>query len=246
MTTIRLTIWNEFRHEKTDEDVRRVYPDGMHAAIAAYFKRRKDIRVRTATLDEPEHGLTEQVLADTDVLIWWGHVAHREVDDAIVDRVQKRILDGMGLVALHSAHMSKIFCRMMGTSCTLRWREADEKERLWVVNPAHPITAGVGPYIELAEAEMYGELFDIPAPDELIFISWFEGGEVFRSGAVWTRGKGRIFYFRPGHETYPHFKNAELMGVIERGVRHVAFRGSSEVACEAMNVKSPLETIRKK
>jgi len=246
MTTIRLTIWNEFRHEKSDEDVRRVYPDGMHAAIAAYFKRRKDIRVRTATLDEPEHGLTEQVLADTDVLIWWGHVAHNEVDDAIVDRVQKRILDGMGLVALHSAHMSKIFCRMMGTSCTLRWREADEKERLWVVNPAHPITAGVGPYIELAEAEMYGELFDIPAPDELIFISWFEGGEVFRSGAVWTRGKGRIFYFRPGHETYPHFKNAELMGVIERGVRHVAFRGSNEVACEAMNVKSPLETIRKK
>lgn len=246
MPEIRLTIWNEFRHEKTEEDVRRHYPDGMHAAIAEYFGGCDAIRARTATLEEPEHGLTQEVLDDTDVLIWWGHVAHAQVDDAIVDRVQRRILDGMGLVALHSAHMSKIFQRMMGTSCTLRWREADEKERLWIVDPAHPITAGMGPYLELPETEMYGEFFDVPPPDELVFVSWFEGGDVFRSGAVWTRGKGKIFYFRPGHETYPHFKNPELMGVIGRGVRYVVFRGSSEVACEVMNVKTPLETIRKK
>ena len=246
MGEIRLTIWNEYRHEKTDEAVRKVYPEGIHATIAEHFRRCKDMRVRTATLEEPEHGLTEEALADTDVLIWWGHIAHREVDDAIVDRVQRRIIDGMGLVALHSAHLSKVFRRMMGTSCMLHWREADEKERLWVVNPAHPITAGMGAYMELAEAEMYGEFFDVPAPEELVFVSWFEGGEVFRSGAVWTRGKGRIFYFRPGHETYPHFRNAEVMGVIERGVRYVVFRGNTEVGCKDANVKESLEPIRPK
>ena len=243
MREIKLTIWNEFRHEKTDEDVRRHYPDGIHAAIAEFFAGCEGIRARTATLDEPEHGLTEDVLADTDVLIWWGHIAHHQVDDAIVGRVQKRILGGMGLVALHSAHLSKVFRRMMGTSCMLRWREADEKERLWVVNPAHPIAAGMGPYLELAETEMYGELFDVPAPDELVFISWFQGGEVFRSGAVWTRGKGKIFYFRPGHETYPHFFNDDVMGVIERGVRYVAFRGNTQVVCEGIHVEEPLEDI---
>ncbi len=242
MSTIRVTVWNEFRHEKEKDAVKSIYPDGMHEAIAAYLRQQPGLAVRTATLDEPEHGLTEEVLAETDVLTWWGHAAHAEVQDEIVDRVQARILDGMGLIVLHSGHFSKIFKHMMGTSCALKWREVAEKERLWVVNPVHPITQGLGPYIELPHTEMYGEPFDIPTPDKVIFISWFAGGEVFRSGATWTRGKGKIFYFRPGHETFPIFHNPEILKVIENAVRWAAFAGSAAVDMSVAKVE-PLEDL---
>jgi trehalose utilization protein len=215
---IQVTVWNEFRHEKELEEVQAIYPDGIHRAIAEALGKAADIEVHTATLDEPEHGLTEEMLAVTDVLIWWGHKAHDDVDDAIVDRVQKRVLEGMGLLVLHSAHFSKIFRRLMGTNCSLKWREAGEKERLWNLEPGHPITEGIGEYIELPHVEMYGERFDIPTPDKLIFISWFEGGEVFRSGCCWERGHGRIFYFRPGHETFPIYHNPEIMKVLSNAV----------------------------
>jgi len=171
-----------------------IYPDGIHGTIAA-FLRESGFDTRTATLDEPEHGLTDEVLADTDVLVWWEHKVHEEVNEQIAEKVKERVLEGMGLVVLHSSHFSKVFKKLMGTSCDLKWREADDKERLWVVDPAHPITEGIGEYIELEKEEMYGEHFDIPAPDELIFVSWFEGGEVFRSGATFKRGRGRIFLF---------------------------------------------------
>jgi trehalose utilization protein len=216
--TINVTVWNEFRHEKKDERVRRIYPDGIHRAIADYLMNEK-MEVKTATLDDTEHGLTEQVLSETDVLVWWGHIAHHEVEDAIVERVKQRVLEGMGLVVLHSGHFSKIFKSLMGTSCDLKWREAGEKERLWVVNPGHPITEGIGEYIELEQEEMYGEFFDIPEPEELIFVSWFAGGEVFRSGCTFTRGLGKIFYFRPGHETYPTYHHPQVLKVIANAVR---------------------------
>jgi hypothetical protein len=157
-----------------------------------------DFHVHTATLDEPEEGLPPVVLDQTDVLLWWGHAAHDQVSDELVTRVQQRVLAGMGLIVLHSGHWSKVFKRLMGTSCALCWREAGERERVWVVNPGHPIAAGLGDCIEIEQSEMYGEPFGIPTPDELIFVSWFQGGEVFRSGATWTRGSGRIFYFSPG------------------------------------------------
>jgi len=242
MSEIRVTVWNEFVHEKTDEAVTEIYPAGMHQAIADYLGQQEGLSVRTATLDEPEQGLSEEVLAETDVLTWWGHVAHGEVRDEVVDRVQARILAGMGLIVLHSGHHSKLFKRMMGTSCNLQWREAAEKERLWVVNPAHPITRGLGRYLELPHTEMYGEPFDIPTPDNVIFISWFEGGEVFRSGCTWTRGKGRIFYFRPGHETFPIYHNPEILQVIENAVRWANFTGNAEVDLAAANVEA-LEAI---
>ncbi len=216
---IQVTVWNEFRHEKTNEKVRKIYPDGMHATIAEFLGRQSDLAVRTATLDEPEHGLTQEVLDKTDVLTWWGHMAHREVKDEIVERVQKRVLEGMGLIVLHSGHYSKIFKRMLGTTCSLKWRESTDKERFWNVMPSHPIAAGIGDYFEIPREEMYGEPFGIPTPDELIFISWFTGGEVFRSGATWTRGHGRIFYFRPGHETYPTYHQKEVQQVITNAVR---------------------------
>ena len=113
----------------------------MHTAIANRLRKESDFEVRTATLDEPEHGLTQEVLDTTDVLTWWGHRAHAEVSDEVVERIRERVLDGMGLIVLHSAHYSKIFKALMGTSCSLKWREANDNERIWIVNPAHQIAA---------------------------------------------------------------------------------------------------------
>ncbi len=219
---IRVTVWNEFRHERQHEAVRAIYPDGIHRMIAGFLAREWDMEVRTATLDEPEQGLSEETLAGTDVLIWWGHMAHEEVRDEVVDRVQTRVLGGMGLLLLHSALQSKVFRRMAGTSGAVKWREPREKERLWVVLPGHPIAEGLGEYIELSHTEMYGEFADVPPPDELVFISWFEGGEVFRSGFCYHRGRGKMFYFRPGHETLPIYENAEVQRVIINAVRWAA------------------------
>jgi len=220
---IRVTVWNEFRHEKhADHPASKIYPNGMHEAIASHLRKQPDMDVRTATLDEPEHGLTDEMLANTDVMTWWGHMAHGEVSDSVVEKVVARVLDGMGLIPMHSGHFSKVFKRLMGTTCNLKWREAAEKERLWVIDPSHPIADGLGEYFELPETEMYGERFDIPQPDELVFISWFQGGEVFRSGCCWHRGRGKVFYFRPGHESYPIYKDANVLKVIENAVRWAA------------------------
>jgi len=218
---INVTVWNEFRHEKLNEKVKKIYPDGLHSTIATGIKA-KDIETRLASLDEPEHGLTEEVVNHTDVLIWWGHCAHAEVKDEIVKRVHKKVLEGMGLIILHSGHFSKIFKAVTGTNCSLQWREAGDRERLWNIEPAHPITQGIGPYIELPQEEMYGERFDIPTPDKLIFVGWFEGGEVFRSGCCFERGHGKIFYFQPGHETYPIYHDKQILKVIANAVRWAA------------------------
>ena len=236
MTTV--TIWNEYRHEREHDVVAEIYPDGIHAALADAMP--ADVDVQVATLDEPDHGLTEDVVAETDVMLWWGHAAHDEVEDRIVDRVQDAVLNGMGLIVLHSAHYSKPFRRLMGTTCGLKWREAAERERLWVVDPSHPITAGIEDYIEVSEAEMYGEHFDIPQPDALVFTSWFEGGEVFRSGCCYTRGEGRIFYFRPGHETYPVYHNEDVQRVIRNAVDWASPR---DRATMTYGNADPLESI---
>ena len=220
--TIHVTVWNEYRHEKSEETIRDVYPDGIHNAIAGYLNTQDGIEAGTATLDEPQHGLTDEVLNATDVLIWWGHMSHDEVSDEVVQKVHNRVLDGMGLIVLHSGHFSKIFKSLMGTSCDLKWREIGEKERLWVVEPGHPIADGIGEYIELPHEEMYGERFDIPAPDTLVFVSWFAGGEVFRSGCCYNRGKGKIFYFRPGHESLPTYHNPDIQKVIGNAVKWAA------------------------
>jgi trehalose utilization protein len=215
----RVTIWNEYRHERSDEQVAKIYPQGMHAVLAAALTR-GGFEVGSATLDEPEHGLSDEVLDNTDVLLWWGHAAHDEVSDETVEKVQRRVLGGMGLIVLHSGHFSKIFKKLMGTTCDLKWRH-DDIERLWVVAPGHPIAEGIGEYIELEE-EMYGEPFDVPQPDELVFVSWFGGGEVFRSGLCYRRGRGRIFYFRPGHEENPSYHNQDVQRVIQNAVRWAA------------------------
>ncbi len=238
---IRVTVWNEGRHEKSDPAVARIYPKGIHGAIAGALSTEPDMTVRTATLDEPQHGLTDEVLAGTDVLTWWGHMAHGDVRDDVAEKVQRRVLEGMGLIVLHSGHISKPFLRLMGTSCQLRWREAGEKERLWVVEPGHPIVNGLGAYFEIPREEMYGERFDVPAPDATVLISWFAGGNVFRSGCCYTRGKGRIFYFRPGHETFPTYHQKEVQTVIRNAVRWAA-PGSGPVM-KLGDSEEPLEKL---
>jgi trehalose utilization protein len=225
----RVTVWNEGVHEKTHPEVAKVYPQGIHVAIGDYLSA-QGLAVRAATLEQPEHGLTEQVLAETDVLTWWGHMAHEKVQDEIVARVQQRVLNGMGLIVLHSGHFSKIFKKLMGTTCELLWREASEKERLWVTAPGHPIVAGIGASFEIEHEEMYGEFFDIPQPDELVLVSWFRGGEVFRSGCCYKRGLGKIFYFRPGHETYPTYYHPQVLRVIYNAVLWAAPAGAAPLS----------------
>jgi trehalose utilization protein len=218
---IRVTVWNEHVHERRDEPVASIYPQGIHTAIADGLRGRLEgpATIRTATLADPDHGLSQALLHDTDVLVWWGHVAHREVADEAVTRVHEHVLAGMGLVTLHSAHLSKIFVRLMGTTCTLQWRDGDDRELVWTVDPAHPIAQGVPQPLEVGPQEMYGEVFDIPAPDELVFVSSFTGGEVFRSGCCFHRGRGRIFYFSPGHETYPVYHLPGVQTVLANAVR---------------------------
>ncbi len=224
---LRVTVWGENVHERTHKEVGEIYPDGMHGCLAAALRAlNRDMVVTTATLQEPEHGLTVERLSQTDVLTWWGHCAHDEVDDKIVDRVVARVWQGMGLIVLHSGHYSKVFKRLLGTSCSLSWREAGEKERVWVCNPGHPIAQGVDECFEIEHEEMYGEPFGIPTPDEQIFISWFAGGEVFRSGCTWKRGNGKIFYFRPGHEAYPTYHLPIVQRVISNAVLWARPEGS--------------------
>ena len=214
---INVLVWNEFLHEKTEEEVKAIYPNGMHATIADFLKC-DDINVSVATLDDENCGITKEVLDKTDVLIWWGHCGHHLVPDEIAFLVRDAVISGMGAIFLHSAHNSKPFKFLMGTSCSLSWRMGDDIERIWVTKPSHPIAQGIGRYFELSGEEIYAEPFDIPEPEQLVFGGWFEGGEIFRSGCCYTRGNGKIFYFQPGHESYPTYHNENIQKIIKNAV----------------------------
>ena len=214
MEKIKVTVYNEFHHEKIHESVRKVYPDGIHAAICSALEQDGRFETKVAVFEMPEHGLSQEVLDNTDVLFWWAHCLHNQILDEVADRIHKRVLEGMGLVVLHSGHASKIFRKLMGTGCKVKWRESDDLERIWVVKPSHPIAAGLPEYFELPKEETYGEHFDIPDPDDVVFASWFSGGELFRSGCCFERGNGKIFYFRPGHETHPTFYDENVRKVL--------------------------------
>ena len=244
MKPIRVVVWGENVHEHKMPAVAEIYPNGMHTVIGEGISELlAHAEVSTATLQEPDHGLSKERLAETDVLVWWGHCAHGDVEDRIVDRVQQRVLQGMGLIVLHSGHFAKIFRRLLGTSCSLTWREIGERERIWVCNPGHPIAQGLERHFELAQEEMYGEPFAIPTPDEQVFISWFEGGEVFRSGCCWQRGNGKIFYFRPGHETYPTYFDKNVRRVIANAVDWARPQGEWTDVADCENVREPLEDV---
>ena len=242
MEKIRVLVWNEYIHEKESEDLKKIYPDGIHGAIAEGLGQFDSFEVKTATLDMSECGLDEESLNNTDVLIWWSHLRHADIPDEIAERVRKRVLDGMGFLVLHSSHLCKPFVKLMGTCCRSKWRENDEKERIWIIEPAHPIARNLPEYIELANEETYGERFEIPTPDELVFVSWFSGGEVFRSGCCWKRGLGKIFYFRPGHEAYPTYYRDDIRQILANAAYWA--RPSEGPAPTLGNVKVPYENIK--
>lgn len=234
---IRVLVWNENWHETTQPHVAEIYPDGIHGAIAAGLTALlgDEVQVRTATLDEPEHGLTEEALAGTDVLLWWGHVKHEDVAESVVRRVQEHVLGGLGLIVLHSGHYSKIFKALMGTTCGLSWRNEGEREIVWTIDPTHPIAVGVEQPFVIEAQEMYGEHFDVPPPQELVFASWFAGGEVFRSGMTFRRGRGKVFYFSPGDQEYPVYRHPQVRQVLANAVRWAAPVPGERVAREAPN-----------
>ncbi|MCQ2397240.1 MAG: ThuA domain-containing protein [Lentisphaeria bacterium] len=225
MSKIKVTIWNEFVHEQEQnslgDTVRQFYPNGIHNYLKEALQA-DDLEIRAVSLDMPEQGLPDELINDTDVLLWWGHCAHARVEDALVEKLARRVHEGMGLIVLHSGHYSKIFKRLMGTTCSLHWREVGEKERLWKVARRHPISEGVPETFTLPHTEMYGEGFDIPDDGKIIFMSWYEGGNVFRSGVTFLRGNGKIFYFAPGHETYPIYHDANVQKVISNAIRWAA------------------------
>jgi len=244
--TIRVTVWGENVHEQKNATVRAIYPDGMHTTIATALNAAGGVAAKTATLQDPEHGLTPDRLAATDVLVWWGHAAHGEVQDAVVERVVEAVWGGMGMIFLHSAHFAKPFKRLMGTPCNLTWREAGERERIWLTSRNHPSAAGLPDHFELENEEMYGEPFGVPEPMETVFVSWFQGGEVFRSGLTWRRGAGNVFYFRPGHETYPTYHDANVQRVIANAVRwahNPAARLTDVTGAPNVPVETALEPI---
>ncbi len=218
---INVTIYNEFCHERENEGIKKIYPEGIHGAIAGFLEKNDDISVRCFTLDTV-NDITDEVLSDTDVIMWWGHMRHGDVPDEVAERVKNHVLKGMGAIFLHSGHHSKPFRLLMGTTCNLTWRESSDKERLWVINSAHPITQGLGRYFELPAVETYGEPFGIPNPDEVLLIGWYSGGEVFRSGCTFHRESGKIFYFQPGHESFPIFYDENVQLVLTNAVRWAA------------------------
>ncbi|MBE6545964.1 MAG: trehalose utilization protein ThuA [Ruminococcaceae bacterium] len=228
---IRVLVWNEFKHERTNEKVAEIYPNGIHGAIAEFLGVEDDIKVRTATLLDENCGITKEILEETDVLLWWGHVQHSLVPDDVVALVRDAVLDGMGAIFLHSAHHSKPFKALMGTSCNLTWRESGDSEILWVIDPAHPITRDIDRYFRLEGEETYGEPFVIPNPDKVLLIGNYSGGEVFRSGVLYERGNGKIFYFQPGHETFPTFKVPEVQTILRNAVRFVAPTYRQKITC---------------
>lgn len=218
---IKVLVWNEFYHEQTAEHVKKIYPNGIHNAIKDFLETDEELEVKTATMDDENFGLTEEILEETDVLLWWGHVKHDAVPDEIAKMVQKHVLLGMGFIALHSAHHSKPFKLLMGTDCGLSWRDG-EKERIWNINPSHPIARGIGDQFVIEPEEMYGEHFHVPDPDEIIFLGWFRGGEVMRSGCTWKRGSGKVFFFQPGHEEYPTYYNENVQKIIKNAIHWAA------------------------
>lgn len=221
MSKIKVTIWNEFYHETNEAAVQKLYPEGLHVAIAKQLAA-DDLEIKCVALTDPDQGLPPEVLDNTDVLVWWGHCMHHELKDELAEKIHERVLHGMGFIALHSSHYSKPFRRLMGTECALRWREVGEKERVWVIDPSHPIAAGLPETFVIPNSEMYGERFDIPQDGHIVFMSWYEGGNVFRSGITFQRDQGKIFYFSPGHETYPIYYDSNVIQVIANAIRWAA------------------------
>lgn len=242
---MKVTIFTEFNASMESEEAKVSYPEGMNACLYDFISKEHDVKMIVHSKDDDGSELTEEILKNTDVLIWWGHWYHGLVSDDVINMVADYVNRGMGFIALHSAHESKIFQKLVGTSGALSWREMGENERLWIIERNHPIVAGIeDTHIDIEHEEMYGEPFSIPAPDELVLISWFKGGEVMRSGCVFNRGYGKIFFFRPGHETLPTYKHAQVQRIVLNAIEYVkANRPIVEQPIKSVHIPVPLEKI---
>ena len=243
---IRVTVFAEHgeRHRGLAE-IKKQHPEGLHRTLKDIFDQDVDLCTVAVCQDDDDDGkmLTDEILQRTDVLVWWGHTLHEKVSDTLVEKIVSRVLGGMGCIFLHSAHMSKPFRRLMGTGCTLKWREMGERERLWVTAPGHPIAEGLPETIAIEHEEMYGEYFDIPKPDEIVFLGWFQGGEVFRSGVTYTRGKGKIFYFQPGHESNESYHHPQIQHILKNAVHWAAPCGAITEPFGCPNIVTPFEKL---
>jgi len=207
---VKALVWSEFTEPKD------VYPKGIHGDIAEYLNASGNVEAKVVQLSDPDQGVSQAMLDWADVLLWWGHQKHRDVTDETVQRIVKSVKEGgMGYFAMHSAHYSRGLIAILGTPCGLGSVGDGGAESISVVMPDHPIAKGVSDFV-VPRTEYFGEPFGVPEPEAVVFKSTFEKGDNiwFRSGCCWTVGKGRVFYFRPGHETYPIMRQPEVQKVI--------------------------------
>jgi len=216
---IRVLLWSEQTEPKD------VYPKGINGALADYLRQFSDIEVKTASLSDPDAGLSEAVLAKTDVLIWFGHRRHAEVPDEAVDRILRHVRErGMGFFGLHSTHYSKVIKRLLNaTGSWSSYVNHGKPEQMWVVLPGHPIAKGVSDFT-IPQTEIYTEPFDVPLPEAVIVEGTWESGHRSRDVMTWTIGKGRVVYIRAGHETYPIFFMPQMQRLVSNAVRYAAHR----------------------
>ena len=219
----RVVVWSEGTAPKN------VYPQDINAAIAEGLKPLKGWDIVTASINDPDQGLPEDMLNSASVLIWWGHQKHGAVSDALVDRIVKRVRDGgMGFIATHSAHYSKPLKAILGTPCGWKYYIDDgARVDLVVKAPSHPIALGVKNFT-LPHTERYGDPFEVPTPETVVFDGIYTlpngAAENAQQGMVWTVGKGRVFYFQPGHESYPIYFQDEIRHIFRNGVQWCASR----------------------
>ena len=270
---VHVVVWDEQQPEQ-----KAAYDHFLGNAIAESLTRQPGLVVKSVRLDDPDQGLPPAVLDECDVLIWWGHLRHKDVSQETVTRVLDRIKAGkMDLIALHSAHWSRPFVEAMHSRSVFDAVEklADEKivedrmelvvppeltapeprsdltpkltvklvdgkavarlvlpicafpayradgkpSHASVLKPDHPAVSGVPARFDIAATEMYDEPFHVPEPDAVILEETWDGGERFRSLCVWKVGEGRVVYFRPGHEIYPVYKQAEPLKILANTAR---------------------------
>ncbi|MFH1372026.1 MAG: ThuA domain-containing protein [Planctomycetota bacterium] len=216
-----VVVWSEGTAPKN------VYPNDICGAIAEGLKELKDWDVVEARLSDPNQGLPDELLNRADVLIWWGHKKHNQVRDGLVDKIVSRVKDeGMGFISLHSSHFARPNIKLMGTPCS--WKEylGDSNTlKITVKDPNHPIARGVEDFT-IYHDERYSEPYAVPQPLAVVFEGTYTldngGTDTSRQGLTWEIGKGRVFYFQPGHETNPVFFDPNIRRIISNAVEWAA------------------------
>jgi trehalose utilization protein len=226
---INVLVWDEQQDVQVKSGA---YKNFLGNAVAEFLSKTDGLQVVSANINEPDQGLADDRIAAADVVVWWGHVRHKDVNDSKVESIVAKVKAGKaGFVALHSAHYSKPFKNLMGTNCGFKKVDANKNEgfvqHLRVVSPMHPIAKGVKDF-DIPKTEIYGEPFEVPMPDAIVLYGHWDTGDSFPDVCCWTVGGkgvssaaakaanpgGRVVYFRPGHETFPIFHQPEVQRVV--------------------------------